>query len=86
MTFVLADDPYNLPASLLGLLFLTYLSGTFGSAISGKVAQKIPQPLCMALGISILMLGSLVTLLPGLPSIIIGLLINSFGFFFAHSA
>ena len=85
VTFVLADDPYNLPASLLGLLFLTYLSGTFGSAISGKVAQKIPQPLCMALGISILMLGSLVTLLPGLPSIIIGLLINSFGFFFAHS-
>ena len=86
VTFVLADEPYNLPASLLGMLFLTYLTGTFGSAISGKVAQHISQPLCMALGIAVLMLGSLVTLLPGLGFIILGLFINSFGFFFAHSS
>jgi len=85
VTFVLAGEPYNLPASILGMLFLTYLTGTFGSAISGKVSQKIPQPLCMAMGIGILMLGSLITLLPGLLFIVLGLLINSFGFFFAHS-
>ncbi|WP_430459556.1 MFS transporter [Thalassolituus sp. LLYu03] len=86
VTFLLADAPYNLPASLLGMLFLTYLSGTFGSAISGKAAQKLSQPVCMVMGISILMLGSLVTLLPGLGFIIGGLFINSFGFFFAHSS
>lgn len=86
ITFVLADDPYRLPASVLGLLFLTYLAGTLGSAISGKVAQFLSQPLCMALGILILMGGSLVTLLPGLEAIICGFLINSFGFFFAHSS
>jgi len=86
ITFVLADEPYSLPASLLGLLFLTYLSGTFGSAISGKVGQRLPQPLCMALGIVVLMCGSLVTLSSQLWLIVLGFLINSFGFFFAHSS
>ncbi len=85
ITFVLAADPYHLSASWLGLLFLTYLSGTVGSAISGKVAQRIGQPACIALGVLILMCGSCVTLLPGLGAIIGGFFISSFGFFFAHS-
>ncbi len=86
VTFVLAGEPYHLSASFLGMLFLTYLTGTFGSAISGRVALRISQPLCMALGIAILMCGSLLTLLPGLAAIIVGLFVNSFGFFFAHSS
>ncbi|GAA0793702.1 MFS transporter [Marinobacterium sediminicola] len=86
ITFVLADEPYSLPASLLGMLFLTYLAGTFGSAISGKVGQKLAQPLCMALGIMVLMAGSLLTLSSQLWLIVLGFLVNSFGFFFAHSS
>jgi len=86
ITFVLADEPYNLPASFLGMLFLTYLSGTFGSSISGKAGQRWSQPVCMASGIVILMLGSLLTLLGSLWMIVLGLLVNSFGFFFAHSS
>lgn len=85
ITFVLSDAPYNLPATLLGMLFLTYLSGTFGSAISGKVADYIPQARCMSLGILILICGSLVTLSEDLSLIILGFFINSFGFFFCHS-
>jgi YNFM family putative membrane transporter len=86
ITFVLADAPYNLPASVLGMLFLTYLSGTFGSSISGKAGQRWSQPVCMAAGILILMLGSLLTLAGSLRMIVLGLLVNSFGFFFAHSS
>ena len=86
VTFLLADAPYNLPASVLGMLFLTYLTGTFASAISGKVAQRISQPWCMAIGIVLLMTGSLLTLAGGLVAIVAGLFINSFGFFFAHSS
>jgi len=84
-TFMLAEAPYNLSAQFLGMLFLTYLSGTVGSALSGRVAQYLPQSLCMALGILLLMCGTLVTLIPSLPAIIAGFLINSFGFFFTHS-
>ena len=85
ITFVLADEPYQLPASLLGMLFLTYLTGTFGSAISGKVADYLPQTRAMSLGILILMLGSLVTLSESIWLIVLGFFMNSFGFFFCHS-
>ncbi|MBS97851.1 MAG: MFS transporter [Oceanospirillaceae bacterium] len=86
ITFVLSEAPYNLSTASLGLLFLTYLTGTFGSAISGRVALRLSQPWCMALGILILMLGSLLTLIPSLVAIVAGFFINSFGFFFAHSS
>lgn len=85
ITYVLSDSPFNLPPSWLGLLFLTYLTGSFGSAISGKISQRISSPMCMLGGILILMLGTLVTLSQTLPGIITGLLINSFGFFVCHS-
>ncbi|WP_210398161.1 MFS transporter [Motiliproteus sediminis] len=85
VTYVLAEAPYNLPPTWLGMLFLTYLSGTLGSAVSGRVAQQLPQAQCMLIGILIMMLGSLTTLGDSLSAIIGGLLINSFGFFFCHS-
>jgi YNFM family putative membrane transporter len=85
ITFVLEAAPYNLSAKYVGLLFLTYLSGTLGSAISGKLARRWDQPNIMVLGTCILMLGSLVTLGGSLFAIIVGLLINSFGFFLGHS-
>lgn len=85
VTFLLAEAPYHLSPSWLGMLFLTYLSGTVGSALSGRIAQRIPQPICMIIGILILMGGSLVTLIPSIWAIIVGFLINAFGFFFAHS-
>ncbi|WP_372737367.1 MFS transporter [Neptunomonas sp.] len=85
VTFLLADAPYNLSPSWLGLLFLTYLSGTVGSALSGRIAQRISQPVCMIIGILILMAGSMLTLIPHILGIIGGFLVSAFGFFFAHS-
>ncbi|WP_346836637.1 MFS transporter [Microbulbifer sp. SAOS-129_SWC] len=85
ITFVLADPPYSLPASMLGMLFLTYLSGTFGSAISGKIADHLPQPRIMGLGILVFICGSLVTLNESLWVIVAGFLLSSFGFFLCHS-
>jgi YNFM family putative membrane transporter len=85
VTYLLSDDPWLLSSSLLGMLFLTYLTGTFAASISGRVALYLAQPLCMALGILILIAGSLILLLPSLVAIIAGLLVNSFGFFFCHS-
>ena len=85
VTFLLSAPPHNLPSSLLGLLFLTYLSGTFASALSGRMAKRLAQPKIMALGIMIFMTGSLITLLPWVPTIILGFLINAFGFFLCHS-
>lgn len=85
-TFLLASPAYGLPASVLGMLFLTYLSGTLGSAFSGKFIRHIPQPLVMAMGILLVMSGSLITLFETVQMIVVGFLINAFGFFLAHSA
>ena len=85
ITFVLEAKPYSLSATHVSLLFLTYLTGTIGSAFSGKLAVYCSQPKIMALGTLILMLGTAITLYGSLLSIIVGLLINCFGFFLCHS-
>lgn len=85
ITFRLAATPYQLAASGLGLIFLTYLGGTFGSTISGRLAERFSPAACMMAGVMILMLGTAITLADSLVVIIIGLSINAFGFFLAHS-
>lgn len=85
VTFLLAADPWQLSSSWLGMLFLTYLAGTWSASMSGKLALKLAQPRIMQLGIVILMLGSGLMLIPSLWAILAGLLVNSFGFFLAHS-
>lgn len=86
ITFVLSDAPYHLSPVWIGLLFLTYLTGTVGSTLSGRLAQRFGQLSCIKAGIMILICGSLVTLSSELPLIVLGFFINSFGFFFAHSS
>lgn len=85
IAFVLAEPPYSLSSGWIGLLFLTYLTGTLGSAISGKVARRMSIPQGMALGVVIMMAGSLCTLLPGILWIVVGFFISAFGFFLTHS-
>ncbi len=85
ITYVLSDAPFELAPSWLGMLFLTYLSGSLGSAVSGKLSQRFGQPDCMLAGVLIMMLGSLLTLYQALPTIVLGLLVSSFGFFICHS-
>lgn len=85
ITFHLAEAPYSLGARLLGLIFLTYLGGTLGSSLSGRLAARFSQPVCMMLGIVIFMVGTAITLSESLGWILMGLTVNAFGFFVAHS-
>ncbi|SEK93808.1 MFS transporter [Halomonas daqiaonensis] len=85
ITFRLAEAPFGLGTRVLGLIFLTYLGGTLGSSLSGRLAGRWSQPVCMMLGILILIGGTAVTLAESLGWIIVGLTLNAFGFFLAHS-
>ncbi|MBB3330355.1 YNFM family putative membrane transporter [Halomonas campaniensis] len=85
ITFRLAEAPFGLGARLLGLIFLTYLGGTLGSSLSGRLVRHLSAPACMMTGIAVLMGGTLVTLIDSLPVILLGLTINAFGFFLAHA-
>ena len=85
ITFVLAAAPYHLSPHALGLLFLTYLSGTLAAALSGRVTQYFSAPVGMGLGIVLLMGGTLLTLIPHLYAIVWGFMVSSLGFFLTHS-
>lgn len=85
ITYLLSAPPYHLSSFWLGLLFLTYLSGTLTAGISGRLVRGRSQPLAMAAGLLILMTGTLLTLVPRLEAIIVGMIINAIGFFLTHS-
>lgn len=85
ITFVLEAAPFSLSSKFIGILFITYLAGTCASSISGRLALKYSQPFCMMLGTGLLIMGSIITLNMSISSIILGLSINSFGFFLTHS-
>ncbi|EJI85716.1 major facilitator transporter [Alishewanella aestuarii B11] len=85
IAFVLAAAPFSLGSSLIGLLFVTYLTGTVGSALSAKIAARLSAPGAMAAGILIMMLGSVITLGQSLVLIGAGFFISAFGFFLCHS-
>ncbi|MEW8505499.1 MAG: MFS transporter [Candidatus Thiodiazotropha sp.] len=85
ITYVLADEPYNLSSDWLGLFFLTYLTGTLAASVSGRLVQNRSQTGAMGVGIVIFMGGTLLTLTADLVLIIAGFFINACGFFFTHS-
>ncbi len=85
MTFLLSEPPFLLPPSIVGMLFITYLAGTAGSVLSGRLAPRLGRTLSMRAGIAVVALGLMLTLLSNLPAIVAGLLIISFGNFFVHT-
>lgn len=85
ITFLLSDEPYRLSPAFLGLLFVTYLAGTVGSTLAGKLAQRWGKMSCLKFGILLFAMGLILTLHSSLLIIIVGLILICFGFFFSHS-
>lgn len=85
MGFLLSATPYQLSSGMIGLLFISYFTGTIGSAYSARIARRLTAIGGMASGIGIMMLGSLLTLSPHLPVLLSGLFVSAFGFFLCHS-
>jgi YNFM family putative membrane transporter len=85
LTFILAEAPYSLPASLTSLLFLSYLGGTFTASSSGRIAQRYGGKRCIILGLLVMSLASLLSLVDHLGMILLAMVISSMGFFFSHA-
>ncbi|GHA10016.1 MFS transporter [Oceanisphaera arctica] len=85
VAFYLAAPPIHMAPAALGLLFLTYLTGTFASGISGWLINRFG--LCRTLlgAIGIMAVGNLGLLSDRLPVILLALLVDSFAFFLAHA-
>jgi MFS transporter, YNFM family, putative membrane transport protein len=83
--FRLAAPPFSVPPVLIGLLFLAYLAGTFSSARAGALASSRGRLPVLVAAIAVMVAGVLLTLVPWLPAVIVGLLVLTAGFFGAHA-
>ncbi|ART79155.1 MFS transporter [Oceanisphaera avium] len=85
VAFYLSAPPIQLASSALGLLFLTYLTGTLASSVSGWLITRFGLCQTLLAAIALFAMGNLGLLRPTLPFILVTLLIDSFAFFLAHA-
>ena len=83
--FRLLDDPYRLPASVVSLLFLTYLVGTVGSSGVGRLVGRFGRRRILAGAGYGMAVGAGLTLAEPLGLVLAGLVVATFCFFVAHA-
>lgn len=83
--FSLMQPPYHLSQTIIGLIFIVYLFGTFSSIYMGKKAKQYGTSLILKMSFLLTIAGAVITLFPNLLIKIIGISIFTFGFFAAHS-
>lgn len=83
--FRLLAPPYNLSQFGVSLIFLVYLLGSFSSGMVGSLINRFGRPFMIRLAIFTMLAGTLVTLAPQLPLIVLGVGIFTCGFFSSHA-
>ncbi|MGF3052938.1 MFS transporter [Microbacterium sp. YY-03] len=83
--FRLQAPPFLIPATISSFLFLAYLSGTWSSAQSGRLAVRIGRYRVLIGAATLMIVGLGVTISDSIVAVIAGLLIFTAGFFAAHA-
>ncbi|WP_309648871.1 MFS transporter [Nocardioides sp.] len=85
LAFRLTAAPFSLPAAVVGLVFVTYLSGTASSALAGRAANRVGRGRVLLGSVVVMGAGLALTLPDHLVLVVVGLLVLTAGFFGAHS-
>ena len=83
--FRLSGEPFSLPASLISLIFLAYLSGTVSARWAAGLTLRFGRRNVLMAGTALMVVGLALTLTQQLALILAGLLLFTGGFFAAHS-
>lgn len=83
--FRLSAQPFTLPATLISLMFLAYLSGTVSSRWAGSLTARFGRRNVLLAGLVLMIAGLSLTLTDVLTLILAGLVVFTGGFFAAHS-
>ncbi|WP_309227795.1 MULTISPECIES: MFS transporter [unclassified Mycolicibacterium] len=83
--FRLMATPFNLPQTIVSLVFLAYLSGTWASARAGAEATRFGRKTVLLGSIATMIAGVAITLAGNVVAVLIGLVIATAGFFGAHA-
>jgi len=83
--FRLSGEPFTLPATLISLIFLAYLSGTVTSRWAAGLTMRFGRRSVLLAGLALSVGGLALTLTQSLALILAGLVVFTGGFFAAHS-
>jgi MFS transporter, YNFM family, putative membrane transport protein len=83
--FQLTRAPFHLAPSVVSLMFLAYLAGTWASSRAGAEAARFGRKRVLLVAVSIMMAGVAMTLSDNVIVVLIGLVVATAGFFGAHS-
>ncbi|GFG50274.1 MFS transporter [Mycolicibacterium agri] len=83
--FRLSGGPFFLPPSVVSLVFLAYLAGTWTSSLAGAQATRFGRKPVLIVSISIMIAGVAITLSSNVIVVLAGLVVATAGFFGAHS-
>ncbi|MEX5296228.1 MFS transporter [Kocuria sp. CPCC 205268] len=83
--FHLGEEPFGVSQTVVSLLFLAYLSGTWSSGTAGRIAAAHGRRVVLTSSGVVMLAGLLATLVPSIPVIVLGLLLFTAGFFAAHA-
>jgi MFS transporter, YNFM family, putative membrane transport protein len=83
--FRLSAAPFHLPQTLISLLFVAYLAGTWSAAQAGVLAARFGRRPVLLIAIAGMVAGVLLTLSTILVVVLIGLLVATAGFFAGHA-
>jgi MFS transporter, YNFM family, putative membrane transport protein len=81
----LSAPPFHLAPSVVGLLFVLYLAGTWTSVVAGRLADRRGRALVLGGALPITAAGLLLTVPHSVVAIVVGLGVFTGGFFAAHT-
>ena len=82
--FRLAEAPFSLGVGAASLVFLVYPIGSVGSVVAGRLAEVLGRRAVVPVGCALAIAGLLLTLPATLPSLVVGLMVMTAGFFVVH--
>ena len=85
LTFRLSAAPYSLSQGQISAIFVVFLFGVVASTLAGALADRHGRGPVLIAGVLVMGAGTALTLLPGLPAILLGVAGVTVGFFIAHA-
>lgn len=85
LTYRLAAPPFALPPAVIGLVFLSYLSGSATSVLAGSWAGRVGRGPVLLGAVAVMGGGLALTLPDAVPAVVAGLVLFTAGFFAAHA-
>ncbi|MEO9247461.1 MFS transporter [Citricoccus nitrophenolicus] len=83
--FHLSEEPFHLPLSVVSLVFVAYLAGTWTSPLAGRLAGRFGRKPVLLASTATMTAGVLLTLVPSLWVLLPAVVVFTGGFFAAHA-